>query len=130
MVTVCTSERVADEEVGCGLEARVGKMEAEVLELKKLLEAETRRANMLEGELSLALAASSRAEQAHQAEVVGMEADVMKAAAERQSLLEKLQEIETVEDAIRDIYVQMKDRIAEDEPNPRRLEQVPTIAFY
>ena len=63
---------------------------------------------MLESELNLSIATSQRAEQAHQTEVFNMEADVMKAAAERRSLLEKLQKIEVVEDAIRELYVQMK----------------------
>lgn len=37
-----------------------------------------------------------------------MEGEVMKVTAERRSLIEKLQQIEVVEDAIRDLYVQMK----------------------
>lgn len=66
------------------------------------------RANSVESELSLALATSRRAEEAHQLEVANMEAEVMKVTAERRSLIEKLQQIEVVEDAIRDLYVQMK----------------------
>ena len=63
---------------------------------------------MLESELGLALATAHRAEEAHQVEVSGMEADIMKAAASRRYLLEKLQQVEVVEDAMRDLYVQMQ----------------------
>ncbi|GMH42998.1 hypothetical protein BSKO_10920 [Bryopsis sp. KO-2023] len=102
---------------------QVLELESKVLDLQKQLEAEKRRSSVLESELSISLATSQRAEGAHQEEVANMEADVMQVTAERRSLIEKLQQIEVVEDAIRDLYVQMKDRIAEDEPSVERLQE-------
>ncbi len=63
---------------------------------------------MLESELSLALAASSRAEAAHGSELAKVEGDVARVLAERRGLLDKLQSIEVVEDAVREMVVQMK----------------------
>lgn len=89
--------------------------DVQIMELQQQLDAEARRNNMLESELSLALAAAHRAEEAHSNELAKVESDVTRVMAERRTLLEKLQQIEVVEDAVRELYVQMKDRIGEDD---------------
>ncbi|PNH04200.1 hypothetical protein TSOC_009663 [Tetrabaena socialis] len=80
----------------------------QVMHLTNQLESEQRRAAMLESELGLALAASSRAEDAHAVELAKVEGDVARVLAERRGLMEKLQGIEVVEDAVREMVVQMK----------------------
>ncbi|EFJ46583.1 hypothetical protein VOLCADRAFT_93044 [Volvox carteri f. nagariensis] len=82
--------------------------DSQIMQLTSQLESEQRRASMLESELGLALAASSRAESAHAAELSKVEGDVARVLAERRGLLEKLQGIEVVEDAVREMVVQMK----------------------
>ncbi|KAG2423459.1 hypothetical protein HXX76_015329 [Chlamydomonas incerta] len=94
-----------------------------VMILTSQLESEQRRASMLESELGLALAASSRAEGAHAAELAKVEGDVARVLAERRGLLEKLQGIEVVEDAVREMVVQLKSRVGYDEtPSPEQLQ--------
>lgn len=61
-----------------------------------------------ENELRLTLAVSKRAEEAHHTEIYGMENEVARVMAERHLLIEKLQRGEVVEEAIRNLYVQMK----------------------
>ncbi|KAG2501510.1 hypothetical protein HYH03_000017 [Edaphochlamys debaryana] len=97
--------------------------ENQVALLTVQLESEQRRAAMLESELSLALAAMSRAEAAHAEELAKVEGDVARVLAERRGLLEKLQGIEVVEDAVREMVVQMKNRVGDDElPSPDQLQ--------
>ncbi|PNW73213.1 hypothetical protein CHLRE_14g623350v5 [Chlamydomonas reinhardtii] len=94
-----------------------------VMLLTSQLESEQRRASMLESELGLALAASSRAEAAHAAELAKVEGDVARVLAERRGLLEKLQGIEVVEDAVREMVVQLKSRVGyDDSPSPEQLQ--------
>jgi len=96
----------------------------EIMLLQQQLDSETRRAAMAESELKLALAASRKAEEAHVYEVAKVEADVKQVLAERRTLLQKLQSIEVVEDSVRELYVQMKDRIASDgTPTPEQLQR-------
>ncbi|GLC41737.1 hypothetical protein PLESTB_000682700 [Pleodorina starrii] len=95
----------------------------QIMQLTSQLESEQRRASMLESELGLALAASSRAEAAHASELAKVEGDVARVLAERRGLLEKLQGIEVVEDAVREMVVQMKFRVGDDErPTPEQLQ--------
>ncbi|GIL86682.1 hypothetical protein Vretimale_11487 [Volvox reticuliferus] len=95
----------------------------QIMQLTSQLESEQRRASMLESELGLALAASNRAETAHAAELAKVEGDVARVLAERRGLLEKLQGIEVVEDAVREMVVQMKFRVGDDErPTPEQLQ--------
>lgn len=64
-----------------------------------------------------------QAEVTHGTELGRLEGDVARVLAERRPLLEKLQSIEAVEDAVRELYLQMKERTAERiAPNLGQLE--------
>ncbi|KXZ49084.1 hypothetical protein GPECTOR_23g17 [Gonium pectorale] len=100
----------------------------QIMQLTSQLESEQRRNAMLESELGLSLAASQRAEAAHAVELAAVEGDVARVLAERRGLLEKLAGIEVVEDAVREMVVQMKVRrgafrVGDDEsPPPEQLQ--------
>jgi hypothetical protein len=78
---------------------------------------------MLQSELKITVAAAQQAEAAHVEELGKVEADVIRALAERRSLMQKLTTIEVVEDAVRELYLQMKDRTADQgRPTPEQLQ--------
>lgn len=76
------------------------------------LENEQRAREMLESELHLTLAAMRKAEEAHAEELVKLQAQNAKSVQEARAMMEKLQTIQQTEDALRDFYVQLKDRCA------------------
>jgi hypothetical protein len=71
---------------------------------------ERRQRMMVEGELQLALAASRKAEEAHAVEIARMEEKWAKASRDARALMDKVQTVQSIEDAIREVYVQMKGR--------------------
>lgn len=81
-------------------------------EQKELLNSELRKVNMLESELQLSTAALSARELQHLDELHKAESDNRKNISERRTLVQKLQSIDMIEDAIRELYLQMKDRTA------------------
>lgn len=66
------------------------------------------RSNLLEHELSLCIAVGQRAEEAHAKEVEQLEQQIMKYAKEQRALIQRFQKLDVVEDAIRELFVQMK----------------------
>lgn len=115
-IKMCSEEETAN--MVQMYESILSQREAESIHVQSQLEVEQRRSAMLESELSLALAAASRAEAAHGSELAKVEGDVARVLSERRGLLEKLQSIEVVEDAVREMVVQMKVRIGDDGPPP------------
>jgi hypothetical protein len=80
------------------------------LALASELNDERRQRHMLESELQLALAASRKAEEAHAVEIARVEDKWVKASRDAHALIEKVQTVHEIEDAIREVYVQMKGR--------------------
>jgi len=63
---------------------------------------------MLEKELKLCIAAGQRAEEAHLKEIEKLEEQTSRYAMEQRALMNRIQQINVLEDAIKDLHVQMK----------------------
>eukprot|EP00210_Caulerpa_lentillifera_P008925 g8516.t1 len=78
---------------------------------------------MLEKELRLCIAAGHRAEEAHLKETEKLEEQINRYAMEQRVLINKFQQINVIEDAIKDLHVQMKLRISQQEVTIAKLDQ-------
>ncbi len=67
-----------------------------------------RRLAATESEMKLCVEAAHQAEAAHGQEMAKVESDLKRVLGERRALVQRFQLIEVVEDALRDLYVQMK----------------------
>eukprot|EP00798_Chlamydomonas_sp_ICE-L_P022127 gene22127-29188_t len=106
------------------LRRQLAERDAELLDLQQDFEMEQRKVLMVESELRLSVGAMRKAEEAHGEEMDNVQGDIKQVMAERRTLVEKLNTIETVEDAVRELYVQMKDRIAQEgTPIPEQLQR-------
>ncbi|GAX81896.1 hypothetical protein CEUSTIGMA_g9324.t1 [Chlamydomonas eustigma] len=104
-------------------EQQLAMKDHEINSLKRQLNGETRRIGMLESEIKLCVAAAQKAEAAHAEELARAESDVKRVLAERRTLVQRFQLIEVVEDAVRELYMQMKDRTADGGiPTPEQLQ--------
>ena len=62
----------------------------------------------MDEELSLAVKHLKRSEEAHHSEIIRLEGEVTRGVQERHKLMQKLEEIHVVEDAVKDLYLHMK----------------------
>ncbi|KAG1672789.1 hypothetical protein FOA52_002777 [Chlamydomonas sp. UWO 241] len=123
VATSSTARRCGGEDASDAHLTSLAAKNAEIEELRAALDSETRRTGMTLSELRLTVAAAQQAEKAHQAEMGKVEGDVKRVLAERRALLQKLATIESVEDAVRELYLQMKDRMADEGcPTPEQLQ--------
>ena len=77
---------------------------------RQQLEDAHRTNHMLESELRLTLAAMKKAEESHASEVAKLEALSSQAVQDARAMLDKLQALQNTEDAVREFYVQLKER--------------------
>jgi chromosome segregation ATPase len=74
-----------------------------------------KRFDSVESELQLAVQHLRRSEEEHHSEIMRLESEVTRGVQERHKLMEKLEQNAVVEDAVRDLYLHMKDRTSEGE---------------
>jgi len=76
----------------------------------------------VESELKLAVQHLRRSEEEHHTEIMRLESEVTRGVQERHKLMEKLEQNSVVDDAVRDLYLHMKDRTSEGELTQEQLE--------
>jgi hypothetical protein len=84
--------------------------DTQIATLSAQLGEQRRKHKMLESELQLTLASMRNAEEAHTAELIKSEGNSLKTSQETRALMGRLQGIHDIEDALRTLYVQLRDR--------------------
>lgn len=84
--------------------------DTQIATLSAELDEQRRKYKMLESELQLTLASMRIAEEAHTAELIKSEGNSLKTSQETMALMGRLQGIHDIEDAVRTLYVQLRDR--------------------